>query len=79
MTTYDSTVGARPNIATGSDSTDITANGSPVKLARKRPVAAGVAALGLAAVAAGSVIGGRKIVEARKPRSRWQRLMDRVR
>lgn len=78
MTTYDSTVGALPNITPGADDID-NVNGSPVKLARKRPVVASAAALGLAAIAAGSVIGGRKIVEARKPRSRWQRLLDRIR
>ncbi|MFC7531552.1 hypothetical protein [Actinoplanes sp. GCM10030250] len=104
MTTYDSTVGARQNIAAGSDAlrADVDATqdrltGSRVKqalnrtkatatsataqagqTARKRPVVTSAAALAVAAVAATSVIGGRKIAEARRPRSRWERLMDRV-
>ncbi|SDS58974.1 hypothetical protein [Actinoplanes derwentensis] len=78
MTTYDSSVSSLPKIMPASETAD-SVNGSPVTTARKRPVIASVAALGLAALAAGSVIGGRKLAEARKPRSRWQRLMDRVR
>lgn len=78
MTTYDSSVGSLPKITPGSETAD-SVNGSPVQAARKRPVVASVAVLGLAALAAGGVIGGRRIAAARRPRSRWQRLTDRIR
>ncbi|GAA0450449.1 hypothetical protein Aca07nite_54580 [Actinoplanes capillaceus] len=78
MTTYDSTVGTRDDIA----ASERTA-GSRVKQAgqvvRNRPGIASAAALALAAVTATGVIGGRKVAQARRPRSRWQRLLDRVR
>ncbi|MBG0564056.1 hypothetical protein [Actinoplanes aureus] len=89
MTTYDSTVGARQNIAAGTDvdATQDRLTGSRLKSAttqagetvRKRPAVASATALGLAAVTAAGVIGGRKIAQARRPRSRWQRMLDRVR
>ncbi|MEU4428235.1 hypothetical protein AB0F81_47090 [Actinoplanes sp. NPDC024001] len=90
MTTYDSTVGARQNIAAGSDAlrADVDATqdrlaGSRLKqagqAARKRPAVTSAAALAVAAVAASGVIGGRKYAQTRRPRSRWQRLLDRVR
>ncbi|MBB3101223.1 hypothetical protein FHR83_009146 [Actinoplanes campanulatus] len=78
MTTYDSTVGVRDDIAAPERTT-----GSRVKQAgqvvRNRPGIASAAALALAAVTATGVIGGRKVAQARRPRSRWQRLLDRIR
>jgi hypothetical protein len=80
MTTYDSTVGARPNIG---DDVAVNANAAQEKLqevvepARKRPVATSAAALAVAAVAAAGVIGGRKYVQARR-RSRWQQILDKL-
>ncbi|MBO3738682.1 hypothetical protein [Actinoplanes flavus] len=72
MTTYDSTV-ATPEQTTGSR---VKQAGQVV---RKRPGVVSAAALALAAVTATGVIGGRKVAQARRPRSRWQRLLDRVR
>jgi hypothetical protein len=83
MTTYDSTVGARPNIAAGGDrvkqAIDRTKETAAVQTVRKRPVVSSATALAVAAVAAAGVIGGRKYAQSRRPRSRWQQLLDKVR
>ncbi|GAA1653492.1 hypothetical protein [Actinoplanes couchii] len=71
MTTYDSSVDALPKIMP--DDSSVAEKG------RKRPAIISAAALGFAALVAGGVFGGRKIAEARKPRSRWQQLKDRIR
>jgi hypothetical protein len=81
MTTYDSTVGARPNIAS-----DVNLNAAAAKEkldqavepVRKRPVASSVTALAVVAVAVAGVIGGRKYVQSRRSRSRWQQILDKL-
>ncbi|MEU4625004.1 hypothetical protein AB0G04_34155 [Actinoplanes sp. NPDC023801] len=84
MTTYDSTVGARPNISTGGSdrvkqAIDRTKETAAVQTVRKRPVVSSATALAVAAVAVAGVVGGRKYAQSRRPRSRWQQLLDRVR
>ncbi|MEU8660093.1 hypothetical protein [Actinoplanes philippinensis] len=80
MTTYDSTVGARPNIG---DKAAVNASAAQEKIkqavepVRKRPVVSSATALAVAAVAAAGVIGGRKYVQSRR-RSRWQQLLDKL-
>ncbi|WP_328476155.1 hypothetical protein OHA21_21175 [Actinoplanes sp. NBC_00393] len=84
MTTYDSTVGARQNFAAGSGTVEATQdelNGSRLasagQAARKRPGITSAAVAAVAAVAAAGVIGGRKVAQARRPQSRWQRIANR--
>ncbi|MFC4070090.1 hypothetical protein [Actinoplanes subglobosus] len=77
MTTYDSTVGARPNLANGATAAQEKIN-NVVEPVRKRPVASSATALAVAAVAAAGVIGGRKYVQARRSRSRWQQVLDKL-
>ncbi len=72
MTTYDSTV----DTTTGTAQEKIKQAVEPV---RKRPVASSATALAVAAVAAAGVIGGRRYVQSRRPRSRWQQLLARFR
>jgi hypothetical protein len=88
MTTYDSTVGARQNFAAGSGTVEATqdeltssrlkkATSQAGETARKRPGVTSAAVAAVAAVAAAGVIGGRKVAQARRPQSRWQRIVNR--
>ena len=77
MTTYDSTV----DTGSGALGADVDATRSRLaQTMRTRPVATSATTVAVAAVTAAAVFGGRKMIESRRrPRSRWQRLLDRVR